>query len=441
MALNYVGSVTAYLALPLFALFGTSATAGRIVSALMTLVMLWAMGRLLRRHAGNAAALAFGVILAMNPSFVSATTLDSGCTSNWMLGLALVVLGADEFLRSPDRNHAFGLGFAAGFSVWCRANCAWFLFAATVTAILIYRRDIRRYLREARWIVTGGVVGAAPFLLFQIASRGAIFRFMESMGATSRDDRLVRRLGALATVLVSSSEGRKIWGGPGVPTWQLLAFSFLAIVSIVIALASRDRFARFLALNAIILAAIMVVSRLPVVDHHMVGLLPVVAATAAVVWSNGPRWRSALGPAILVVYVVIALMNLAASIRGVRATGGIDAWSDAGDIAAADPDSKTADVIDWGLYNNLYVLTNGSLQGRELFWGATTTHAGNSISWRAEIGRGGTYLLPATGHFPQARAGFLRALRESQQSYTSRRFLQRNGRLYAELYRVTPRSR
>jgi hypothetical protein len=130
---------------------------------------------------------------------------------------------------------------------------------------------------------------------------------------------------------------------------------------------------------------------------------------------------------------------MAAAVRGLRATGGIDAWSDAGAIVASDPDVKTADVIDWGLYNNLYVLTNGALQGRELFWGATITHAGNGISWRTEIGRGGAYLVPARSYFPQARSGFMSALRESGQSYTSRGFLQRNGQRYADLYRVSPR--
>ncbi|MGZ7079941.1 MAG: hypothetical protein ACXVJT_11045, partial [Thermoanaerobaculia bacterium] len=310
---------------------------------------------------------------------------------------------------------------------------------AAISSLLIYRREMQTYLDKVGWLVAGGVAGGAPFLLFQIASRGAIFRFMSAMQVPSRHGLLINRLWALANVLVSSSESRAIWNGAAVPDWQLIAISSFAAISTLVAVISHDRFARLLGLTAIILGTIMLVSRMPITEHHLVGLIPAVVAPAAVVWCRSPSWRSAIGAGIFAVYVVIALVNMTSSIRNLRATGGVDAWSDAVNIVAADPDAKTTDILDWGLYNNLYVLTGGSLRGRELFWGATTAYSGDGFSWRAEIGRGGNYLVPAFGFFPLARAGFMRALGESQQSYTSRTFLQRNGKLYAVLYRVAPR--
>src|SRR5215213_692531 len=108
------------------------------------------------------------------------------------------------------------------------------------------------------------------------------------------------------------------------------------------------------------------------------------------------------------------------AVRGLVATGGVDMWSDAmRSVAREAPD---ADILDWGLYNNLYVVTKGRTRSRELFWSATAKYSGRGVAWQAEIARGGAYLEPSWILFTEPRAGFQRALRESGQPYTVRTF-------------------
>jgi hypothetical protein len=171
-----------------------------------------------------------------------------------------------------------------------------------------------------------------------------------------------------------------------------------------------------------------------------VGLVPFFAAVTALAFVTGPRWRRIVGLGAAAIYLFIAISEIGSAIRALRSTGGVGVWSDAIDTIARDPAVAASEIgiVDWGLYNNLYVLTRARIRARELFWASTETYAGDGTSWDAQIARGGTYLVPAAQTFPKARIGFTRALNASGQRYTVRTFLQRNGWAYADLYRVAP---
>ena len=430
MVISYVGAVKDLILVPLFALLGISAAVTRAASVLMTLPLIWLGARVLQRHCGSATATAFACALAIHPTFIAATTFDNGSVAVWMLPLALFAFAVDRYVVEPTAKRAFVAGLAAGFAIWCRANCIWFVVAIVVAIAVVCRREARAALRHAGPIAAGGIAGALPFLGFQIASRGAIFQFLATHKSTLD---ITNRLDALGNVLIMSAEQRIIWGGRATPAWQTAFAVTIVIVAIVAALISKDPFQRIVAVATLITIALMITSPAQIAEHHLIGVVPFLVACAAI--ALPPRARAV----IFIVYAAIALTHMVVAVRMLRVTGGVDVWSDAIDNVARDRDSTRADVLDWGLYNNLYVIDAARLSGRELFWNATESYSGRGLAWTTEVERGGAYLVPAWQVFPSARIGFLRALRSSGLPCEMRTFSQRNGEEYARLFLVTAR--
>lgn len=97
-------------------------------------------------------------------------------------------------------------------------------------------------------------------------------------------------------------------------------------------------------------------------------------------------------------------------------------------------------VLDWGLQNNLFVLSNGRIRSRELFWGASRERTGQGVAWRDEVVGGGVYVTNSTENlnFPAATHGFLDALTASGRSYRKLEFREKMGRPYAEIFEIPP---
>jgi hypothetical protein len=131
-------------------------------------------------------------------------------------------------------------------------------------------------------------------------------------------------------------------------------------------------------------------------------------------------------------------------IDGLRKTGGTGHWSDAvfalSQKLSADYPGREVRTLDWGLQDDLYVLSNAHVHTRELFWRSTAEQSDRGVPWSEEIRRGGLFLLngPKNRAFPAPSAGFLRALAEAHPSMQHVVFPQRSGDAYAELYDVAP---
>src|SRR6202034_4306350 len=78
-----------------------------------------------------------------------------------------------------------------------------------------------------------------------------------------------------------------------------------------------------------------------------------------------------LSVALLVIYGVSAIYWQIESVRGLKNSGGVGVWSNAGIELASylDQGFRTRDIklLDWGLRYNVYVLTDGRVQPREIF--------------------------------------------------------------------------
>ncbi len=261
------------------------------------------------------------------------------------------------------------------------------------------------------------------------------------------------RVPMLMDTLLCDRECRAAWDGPTSPSlWLSAVLGAGVLFGLVSALLRKDQtpaaqWHRLAALFCLTFGAIIVFSGLPVGHHHLIALVP--AAAVIVVLALGwlaTRYRvgKIVAGAFALVYFCAAMFWSIALIRGLERTGGTASWSDAiyfvNDYLETHKRGDQVKILDWGLHNNLFVLSNGEIKAEELFWAADAENAGAGKPWAEQIRVGDLYLTNAEGkrHFPKATLGFERALAESGFSFQRAQFRTRTGIPYAELISVLP---
>lgn len=455
MTLRYAGAVKEYAFLPLYAVFGPRTVILRFASMLLGAVGIWGLGRLTGERLGWRIGAVAALMIAINPAYVNQTVFDSGVIAMWMCGFGVLCLAIAACLRRPDAHHAFWLGAAMGFAVWTRANFLWQLAAIFGAALIIARRQIFKRGLHWTWISVGGFIGAFPLILYEILSKGGTW---EALGMFPARDgfaqRILTRLMLFSETLLSDREHRAMWDGPPLPAWQGRLFLIVVVVSCIVCLTMRSKldamrylWARGFALTFLFLAAFLFLSRLDVSEHHLVALVPLAAVLAAsagfLIQEPYPKARIICG-GLAGVYVACALYWQAAAVEGLRRTGGVRSWSDSIFTLARDLEQKyptrEIQIVDWGLQNSLYFLSNGRLHSREIFWDASPEQSGRRRSWLEEVRDGGVFLLnaPENRQLPVASQAFLQALAGGQPAFRRFTIDQRDGRPYVEIIEVEP---
>jgi hypothetical protein len=255
-----------------------------------------------------------------------------------------------------------------------------------------------------------------------------------------------RRLGQLSQLLLSDGELRKMWSAPAMPYWQPVVFSSVLVFALWLCLQGRTT--RIGALTFLFLLSCMLFSRLNIFDHHLIALIPIAAALVVAAGQDAMRrWAAApyLAGAIATAYLGCAIYWNVTAARQIRATGGVGMWSNAIDAVRAYLENncagKTVKVLDWGLNNSLFVLSNARIRSVELFWGATRERSGTGKLWKDEISPGDVFVLhpPELAILPEPAAGLEQALAASALPFRRTRFRQKGGAGYAETLEILPK--
>jgi hypothetical protein len=358
------------------------------------------------------------------------------------------------YLNRKSMPAAFLVGLAAGVGMWNRANFGWFLGSLFVASLLVLKRRFATPIRNAIGFLLGGVIGALPMLVYHFLSQWVVFDFIKTDKIEGSMASLVAmRLRFLQETLISDTEQRTIWAGPPSPVWQPFACLLVVGLGLIICLVWKKGDEKAIALRrivsttAILFALLMLTSRQNIAPHHLVTLVPVVvigvvcAMQALTTFRN--RFRI-IGAVLAVAYLALALYWNVLAAQGLRATGGVNMWSSAvyelRDYLEANCAGHQIAVLDWGLQNNLYVLSSGRLNMREIFWGATERSTVTGVPWFSLVAQGGVFVTnaPETRHFPAASQGFFAALASSGRPFETVEFHQKRGAGYA-LVVVIPR--
>ncbi|HLG17037.1 MAG TPA: glycosyltransferase family 39 protein [Blastocatellia bacterium] len=448
----YAGAVKDYILLLPFAIFGPSAEVARSVNALLGAFGIFGIATLLRREISGRVAAAVGFILAIHPAYISQTLFDYGVVVVWMAILGFISVAIAYYKKRQSAFAASLIGLAMGVGVWNRVNFVWFLASALIALVIVLGKRLLIPPSHIGALICGGVIGVFPMLLFQILSRGSLVAFYRfGQQDVSLSSLLPFRVVRLSETLLCDGEQRWIWNGPSMPAWQPYLFSGLLILALSVCVAlgrtsdEKDiSWRRSTSITFVVFAAMMFLSKFNVADHHLVTLVPIAAvAVVLAIRALISRWRQVrvLAVAVAVVYAASALYWNVAAAKGLRATGGVDPWSDAiysvSDYLTANCEGREIKILDWGLQNNLFVLSNARIKSSEVFWGATRERDGSGTPWSEVVSEGGVYLIGSWSRVPrEAPEGFLAALTASGRTYNRIEFRQKGGAPYVELIEI-----
>jgi hypothetical protein len=451
MSAPYIGAIKEYICLPLFAILGPRAEVVRLVAMTLGALGIIGIATLLGRQVSYPVAAAAAWAMAIHPSYLDMTVLDNSAFSPWMGAFGLLCIAASRYLDVPNPRTAFWVGATVGLGVWARANYVWLL--AALFAALVISAGRRLLLPFSHWafIVVGGLIGGLPFLVYQALSRGGTWEAAGMFPASGTlTERSLHRLWMLSETLFSDGEHQRIWDGPALPEWQLWLFPTVIAVSCLVCLIVKQRHGflpRTAALTLLIFTGVFFSTSITVAEHHLVTLVPIAVMVVALAgWElmHRTRWARASVIAVAAVYAGSAVYGQFATLNGLRRTGGVGPWSDGifelTKRLRADFPGQELKVLDWGLQNNVYVLSDGRVRTREHFGRATVDKTDWNVQWIEEIRRGGVFLLngPQNRQIPAASTGFLRALAEGRPTMRRYTVPQRSGVPYAEVIEIVP---
>ena len=446
MTMRYIGAIKEYIELPAFALFGTRTEVVRVISVLFSLICIWGVGRLLgdqiSRPAGAFAALA----IAINPAFVTTTVFDNGAVAVMMAAFGLVCFAISSYVRNPSTASAFWIGAAMGFGVWSRANFVWLMISVVAAAVIVLRKKLLAPVGHwAAWI-GGGVLAGLPFIVYQVHSKGGTWEATNMFIAREPlADRLFTRLVLFSETLLTDREHRAMWDGPAMADWQRWLFPAVVLASVVVCLAMsrrvRSLWAEGAGLTFLFLGLFIFFSKTPIAEHHLIALVPLavmVVVLACSLLQAQPSWGRSVSAGLAAVYLSSVFYWDVQTIEGLHRTRGVGPWSDAIYTMARELPQKyptqEVKILDWGLENNLYVLTDARLHTREIY--SDDVHR----PWIDEIRRGGVFLLngPENRQFPAASEAFLKTLAETRPVIERVTYPQHSGIAFAEVIDIQP---
>ncbi len=170
-----------FLTVPVFALFGSSYLALKILPALLGLATLVVVWRIVDRHFSRRAANFAGFLFAIGPPTLTKYSLiNSGNHFENLFFTSLAVACAYGWFASAWKTRAglFGYAFACGFALFV------FLGALIPVGLLFGMhaglRGARRTLRDLPVLVAGFALGLAPLLVVNVATSGRGLGFLDA---------------------------------------------------------------------------------------------------------------------------------------------------------------------------------------------------------------------------------------------------------------------
>jgi len=214
MLMSYLGALKAWIYSPIFRIFGTGVSAVRDPVLLAGAASVWLFYMLLRRMAGERAAIIGCSLLAVDSLYLLTTCFDWGPVAlQHLLLLAGLLLLVRFYQTSKDLALAGG-AFLLGLAMWDKALAAWMLIGIAVAGILTFRRQIFGVITIRR-IATGALafaLGALPLIIYNVDEGFVTFR-----SNVARD---TSNVPGKARLLMETMDSRGLFGWLVNEDWQ-----------------------------------------------------------------------------------------------------------------------------------------------------------------------------------------------------------------------------
>src|ERR1039458_5753066 len=178
MIMSYIGTLFRSLYRPILRMFGTGMLPLRLPMLLAGVASLWLFFLLLRRVAGERAAIIGCTLLAADATYLLTVCFDWGPVALQHLLLLGGMLLVVRFCQHQNHRTLFWGFFLLGLAIWDKALAVWMLSGLGVASAVVFPRLILRLLtrRRVALAVAGFLLGALPLLVFNEKNHWATFR-------------------------------------------------------------------------------------------------------------------------------------------------------------------------------------------------------------------------------------------------------------------------
>lgn len=213
MLMSYLGALKSLIYKPILLIFGTGLFALRVPMLLAGTLSVWLFFLLIRRIAGERAALIGCCLLAVDSSYLATVCFDWGPVA---LQHLLLVGGALLLVRFYQEKQPWALAggfFLFGLAMWDKALTVWLLSGMAVAGISTLPRQIFVTItgRRVAIAVLAFVLGALPLLVYNVDNHWGTFH-----GNWSRDTKGIT--GKARFLLYTESKG--LFGWLTASDWQ-----------------------------------------------------------------------------------------------------------------------------------------------------------------------------------------------------------------------------
>ena len=150
MLMSYVGTLKSWIYTPIFQLFGTDVMSMRVPVLLAGAASIWLLYLLLRRIAGDRAALIGCALLAVDSMYLVTTCFDWGPVALQHLLVLGGMLLTLRFYQERQAGSLAGAFFLFGLALWDKAIAMWMLSGLGVGVILTFPRQFFATLPRRR---------------------------------------------------------------------------------------------------------------------------------------------------------------------------------------------------------------------------------------------------------------------------------------------------
>jgi 4-amino-4-deoxy-L-arabinose transferase-like glycosyltransferase len=393
MLMSYLGALKSWVYIPIFGVFGTGVSALRDPVLLAGAASIWLFFLLLRRVAGERAALIGCSLLAVDSLYLLTTCFDWGPVALQhllLLGGLLLLIG---FYQTGKDLALAGGFFLLGLAMWDKALAAWMLTGVAVAGILIFRRQIFGVITIRRLVIgaLAFALGALPLIIYNVDENLVTLR-----ANVARPD--VSGIPAEAGFLMDTVDSRAFFGWmvnedgqapvphqpkgalqkasarisslAGHPRHNLMLYAF-ALALLLAPLARGDALRTILfalVAMAVAWAQMAVTANAAASVHHTILLWPFPEMVIAVSFAAASRRLGRAGApsvaAVLMVLIISGALVTNEYYTLMLRNGGTINWTDAifklSDYMKGVPSSGIY-CADWGILDSLRLLNRGKL--------------------------------------------------------------------------------
>jgi len=410
MVMSYSGTLKTLVYKPIVRIPAMSARAVREPMLVAGAVTIWLFFLLLRRSAGERAAIAGCSLLAFDSIFLLTTCFDWGPVALQHLLLTAGMYFLVRFAGTrKDLTLAAGF-FAFGLALWDKAVAACMLTGIAVAGTLVFWEQIRSLLTKRRVAVSvlAFLLGCLPLIVYNVRSGWSTFRSNERAGIGNVHDKALILLETLRgqglfgfltaeasdTPMPHPPEGllqRTAFGVSdflGHPRHNLMLYGVVFAVLLAPFAGPDARRAVLFSLGAMAIAwSVMVWFGGAGAVHHAILLWPLPALMIAVSLAGASRRLGDRGlKSLAAVVLLLAASELAVTneyyVQMVR-NGATGSWTDAifplyDDVK--DTRAKQVFCMDWGILDSLRLLSKGKLPLQVGYGGLTNPEAAAMVS-------------------------------------------------------------